>query len=697
MKKLPLLLLFFTIIISINSQIKVDYDSVKAQPFDNGKMWTFDYPPSLYFEETYDFKADEEWLKDVRLSALRIPGCSSSFVSEDGLIMTNHHCSEGHRDKVQNEGEELSKTGFYAATQGEERKVPGLYAEQLVLIKDVTDVIQEKIDAGKTEDEKLENKKNAIEELQKKYSDDSGLSCKVVEYYNGGKYSLHGMKRFDDVRLVFMPEEKIGYFGGDFDNFTFPRYNLDCTFFRVYENDKPIKTENYYKFSTSGAQLEEPLFVIGFPGRTSRLKTVSQLEFNRDYTYRNSSFLFDEYYKRLEELKKVNPENADSYEAIKVRIGNGQKVITNVYKGLLDDYMMARKKAFERELKEKVSTDEELSDKYSDLWTKVENLQTELAEYYPTASALSISRRWNSDYFKMADEIIEFATEMKKPENQRSEEYSADLDSLKKSIFPNDFDEALQKMKLAYNLEYMRLNLGNDDLLNKVFGNDNIEELLTKSSLTTKEKLAELLNDSPEEILNSADPFIQFTLLKKERLEEADKIIEEIRDTEEVYTNMLGQVLFKIYGTSIPPDANRSLRINDGILSGFEYNGTVAPEFTTFYGLYDRYYSKDGAYPWDLHEKWFEHEDDLDKSVKFNFVSTNDIIGGNSGSAVINKNAEVVGLAFDGNIQSIIGNFIYLPHNNRMVAVTSQGMIEAIEKIYKANKLADELRNGSTK
>ena len=698
MKRIYFLLIFLVSIIAINSQTKVDYDSVKAQKFDNGKMWTFDYPPTLYFEETYDFSPDEEWLKDVRLSALRIPGCSSSFVSEDGLIMTNHHCSEGHRNKVQQEGEDLSKTGFYAASFEEERQVPGLYAEQLVLIKDVTDEVQEKVREGKTDEEKLANKKSIIEELQNKYSEESGLSCRVVEYYNGGKYSLHGMKRYDDVRLVFMPEEKIGYFGGDFDNFTYPRYNLDCAFFRVYEDGKPIKTENYYKFSENGAQLDEPIFVVGFPGRTSRLKTVAQLKFNRDFSYRNAAFLYDEYYNRLEALKKVNPTNAERYEDIKVAIGNGQKVITNVYKGLQDDYMLARKSAFENELKSKVFADKDLNDKYSEIWDKLEELQKELSEYYPTQAAFSISRRWSSEYFKIADEVIEYAAEIQKSETDRSEKYnSTNIDSLKQSFFPENFDKFLQDMKLAYNIEFMRLNLGDDELLNKVFGNDDIDKILASSYLTSKEKTNELLSKSPDEILNSDDPFIQFAQLKKERLEKANKMVDEIRDTEEVFTNMLGEALFSIYGTNIPPDANRSLRINDGMLNGFDYNGTVAPEFTTFYGLYDRYYSKDGAYPWGLHERWLENESDLDKSVKFNFVSTNDIIGGNSGSAVINKNAEVVGLAFDGNMDSIIGNFIYLPHNNRMVAVTSQGMIEAIQKIYKANKLAEELRSGKIK
>jgi len=696
MKKIALLILL--IAISLQAQINVDYDTVKAQKFDNGKMWTFDYPPTLYFDETYEFTPDDEWFKDVRLSALRIPGCTSSFVSEDGLIMTNHHCSEWHRDKVQKEGEELKLTGFYAETLDEERRVPGLYAEQLVLIKDITDEIQSKIDEGTTESEKLEKKKNAISDLEKKYADETGLNCRVVEYYNGGKYSLHGMKKFDDVRLVFIPEEKIGYFGGDFDNFTYPRYNLDCAFFRVYENDQPVKTENYFKFSENGAQLGEPIFAVGFPGRTSRLKTFSQLKFNRDFAYRNLAFLYDEYYNRLEILKKVNPENADYYEDLRVAIGNGQKVISNVYKGLQDDYMLARKKAFEKELKDKVFADAELKEEYGDIWNKIENLQTELANVYPVQSALTLSRRWNAQYFIMADKIVEMAQELSKPEEERSESYkNVNIDSLKQSIFPEKFDKVLEDMKLAYNLEYMRLNIGDDELLNKLFGDDDVNKILAESYLADKDKTSELLEKSPEEILAVQDPFIQFIQLKKERLDNANNLVKEIRDTEEVYSNMLGQVLFKIYGTNIPPDANRSLRISDGVLKGFEYNGTVAPEFTTFYGLYDRYYSKDGAYPWGLHERWIENESALDKSVKFNFVSTNDIIGGNSGSAVINKNAEVVGLAFDGNMDSIIGNFIYLPHNNRMVSVTSQGMVEAIEKIYKAQKLADELRNGKIK
>ena len=696
------LLIFFSFLFTLNAQVKLD--TVKSQRFDTGKMWSFDYPPTDYFNETYGFQPDENWFEDVRLSALRLRGCTSSFVSADGLMMTNHHCVRGILEEVQKEGEDLIKDGFYAKTLDEERKIPGFYADQLVFIKDVTDEVQKAAETGANADEKAKNKESEIKELTDNLEKEAGLQAQVVSLFNGAKYSLYGYKRYDDIRLVFVPDMEIAYFGGDFDNFTYPRYNLDCSFLRAYENDKPVNSEHFFKFSTEGIQPGEPIFSVGNPGTTQRLKTVEQLEYFRDVVYKNNAYLYDTYYAALEQLKKVDPSRAKEFEDLRVNIGNGQKVISTIYKGLCDPYLMARKKDFQRKLQEAVWNNPELKEQFGKIWENIADTRTEMRKYGPKASALTLSRRYSrffSQYFYIAEDMLELARELQKPEEERAPQYKGDaLDSTIDSIYPENLDTLLENTKLWIQADYIRMNLGDEDsLVQKIFGDKTGKEaakyILSNSVLGSREKAISLMKEGADAILNSGDPFIEFAKTSDEQLPELREKVQEITNTEQVFDDMLGQVIFKIYGTSIPPDANFTLRISDGVLASFNYNGTKAPLFTTFYGLYDRWYSFFKQYPWNLHERWTKIPSDFDLSTPFNFISTNDIVGGNSGSPIINKKAEVVGLAFDGNMDSIVGNFIYMPYNNRCVAVDTRAMIHAFYKIYKADRLADELTSGS--
>jgi len=317
-----LFLILFVSIFPLYAQVNLD--TVKAQKFDNGKMWSFDYPPIDYLKSTYGLKTDEAWFEDVRLSALRLPGCTSSFVSENGLMMTNHHCARAILERLTKEGEDLIKNGFFAKTLAEERKITGYYADQLVLIKDVTDEIQKASADSATTLKKASGKKAKIKEIIDQTSKETGLTCIVIPLFNGGKYSLYGYKRYTDIRLVFAPDMQIAYFGGDFDNFTYPRYDLDCSFFRAYENDKPVNSTNFFKFSLDGIKPGEPIFTVGNPGVTNRMKSIAQIEYARDITYRNNVFLFDNFYYALEDLKKEEPSRAKELEDLKVDIGNFQ-------------------------------------------------------------------------------------------------------------------------------------------------------------------------------------------------------------------------------------------------------------------------------------------------------------------------------------------------------------------------------------
>lgn len=686
---------------SLNAQYSFNPDTVKAGKYDTGKMWTFEFPPYQYLKEKYGFEAAKEWFDDVRLSALRIPGCTASFVSEDGLVMTNNHCARGVQRQVQKEGEDLAKTGFIAATLEEERKIPNYVAEQLVFLQDVTEQITSEINKGKDLKEKISIREKMMKETKAKYEKETGLKCDVTTYYNGSLFFVQGFKVFKDVRLVFQPEEGIGYFGGDPDNFTFPRYNLDCTFYRVYdENGKPVKSKNFFKWSENGAAEGELVFTVGNPGSTNRLRTVAQLEYLRDIQYRNSSFLMNTLYFKLDELKKTNPSKAEEYENLRLAFSNGWKSITQTYKALCDPYLIARKKDFEKKALEFVNSDPSLKATYGDVWKSIATTRAEMKEIDIKLAAFSVNNTYSARHWVIAYELVRYAREMQLPEEKRDTNLqSKRYKDMISNIFPKNFDPVLEAAKLVINLDYMDLNLGKSNhLVAKIFNGKNSEEaakaLLAKTLFKDKETVKSFFAMKPEEILALDDPFIKHFADNYDLIKQLRERQKEVNDTENITFGLVGQILYKMYGTSISPDANRTLRISDGLMEGYNYNGTVAPVKTTFFGLYDRFFSFNKQYPFSLPERWSEIPKDLDLSTPFNFVSTNDIVGGNSGSAIINKNAEVIGLAFDGNIESLVGNFIYLPEENRTVGVDSKGMYEAIRKVYKANKLADELKNG---
>jgi hypothetical protein len=694
--------LFLLVIISIRplfAQANFNADTVKAQKFDTGKMWSFDYPPFDYIEKTYGFKPTQEWFDDVRLSALRVPGCTSSFVSADGLMMTNYHCVEGLVRRVQMEGEDLINNGFFAKTAADERKIPNYYTEKLIFIKDVSEEVNDAIAKGISNEEKAKIKEEKSKELVELYKKETGLNCQFVSLFNGGKFSIYGYKRYDDVRLVFVPEYQAAYFGGDYDNFTYPRYNLDCAFLRAYENDQPVKAENFFKFSTNGIQLGEPIFTVGNPGFTQRLKTVAFLEYQRDITYRNNSYLFDSYFNVLETLKSIAPDKKDEYEQIRRRIGNSQKVFHQVYKGLTDPYLLARKLAFEKEIKEKVFSNKSLKEKYGSIWENISKTRNEMREIGPKISAYTLNNIFSSQYFLIARDFVKLAKEMQKPEAERDVKYKGEkLDSTINALYPEKLDKLLEETKLKIQADYIRMNLGNNDpIVLKLFsdksGKDASDYILANSIVDDRDKFISLAKNDAEKILSSNDPFIYFILETQDKITDLQNKSKEITATEQVFDDMLGQVVFMLYGTNIPPDANFTLRISDGVLQNFDYNGTIAPTVTTFYGMYDRHYSFYKEYPWNIAPSW-DDPSKVDLATPFNFTSTNDIVGGNSGSAVINKNAEIVGLAFDGNMESIYGNFIYMTHNNRCVSVDARGMMEAFEKIYKADRFVKELKEG---
>ena len=676
-------------------------DTVKARRFDTGKMWTFENAPVKYFEKTYHFSPTQGWLDSTRMSALKFANwCSASFVSADGLIMTNHHCVDFITKRIQKKGENIKKTGFYAKTLSDERRVPNLYVDQLVYIRDVTSQVDSAIVKGKTGKENFLLKSKKIKKLEDEYSKATGLICKIVPLYDGAKYSLYGYRRYKDVRLVFIAESEVGLYGGDPDNFTYPRYNPDYSFLRVYEDGKPLKTDYYFKWSSNGAKPGAPLFVVGNPGKTERLKTVAQLEYLRDVSYRNRAYLYEGLRNIFKKIIKKYPDKSQRFKNFYFMLANAAKSMTGELKGLRDPYLMARKAAFEKKFKEAIFADPKLAAKYGHVWKALSELQNEKREYAYKAAVYELNPFLTPVYFNIANKMVDLAKNLKLPEEKRKSEYKAG--KLKETVakfFPENFFLPYEKMNLRLFAGYLALNLGvKNPIYQKLFGgktgNAAVEYALNHSQINTKNKAIALAQKGADAILNSSDPFIYFVLHTKNKREKLAKRMNELNETEKVLENNLGQALYAVYGTSIPPDATFTLRISDGVMKGYHYNGTIAPMFTTFYGIYNRYYSHQKKFPWALPKEWLNNIEDLKLSTPLDFVSTADITGGNSGSPVINEKRQIVGVAFDGNIESLPGEFLYSTKSNRMVAVASQGIIAALGSIYKAKRLVEELKLG---
>jgi hypothetical protein len=679
----------------------INLDTVKVGKYDTGKMWTFEYPPVEYFKEEYNFAPSKEWLDHVRLSALRFSTyCSASFISADGLIMTNDHCGRESATDVNGKEENLNDDGFYAPALADERKVEGLFVDQLVLIKDITNEIQKEMDRGTSNDDKIRREVDIKNEIKEREEKNTGLKIDITSLYNGGRYSLYGYKRYDDVRLVFIPESQLGYFGGDYDNFTYPRYNLDFSFFRVYQNDKPLETLNYLKWNNDGAMENEPVFAVGNPGSSNRLNTVAQLEYARDYQYPQLIEYFGNLVEVFNHLIKTKPEKKDEYTNELLKNTNAQKALEGYLKGLQDPVLMQKKKDFENKFRAAVNKNPKLERMYGSLWGNIASIRKKMSEISRETSLYTINPITSSEYFLIAQEMLNIADELKFSEEQRSEDYKGEkLDSLIRNLLPSDFDKTRNRAQLIDQIKKMYSSSGRDNEYVNQFtkGLDPdkaADNILSRSVLTDETKIKNLIDNGSDAVYNSDDPFISFIENTENRQSALQIELNKNQVEENTFNRELGKALYDVYGTSIPPDATFTLRISDGVVKGFSYNGTIAPPFTTFYGMYDRYYSFNKKFPWDLPARWVNPPDDFDLSVPFNFSATNDIIGGNSGSPVINIKGELVGLAFDGNMESLSGDFIYNPETNRMVCVHTKGITESLSKIYKAGRLAKEIIEG---
>lgn len=677
---------------SIHAQQAISNDTIQPGQFDMGKMWTFDYPPVDYFTKAYHFSPNGDWFDKARLSALRFANyCSASFVSANGLVMTNHHCARESGTAVQHPNENFNKDGFYAKKLNEERRVSELYVDQLIQIADITERVQKAMEKFTDRSQQMAARKKEFGTIIEEYNtrdDWKGLEIQTVTFYSGGKYALYGFKRYTDVRLVFMPELNLGFFGGDYDNFTYPRYDLDCSFFRVYdEKGQPLKTPNYYKFSTKPISENEPVFIIGNPGSTGRLWTISDLNYRKENTLptninylKNRSKILQEYNKTAKNDSIIN--EIFSYE-------NSIKALSGELSGLNDTYLIGRKAAFEKKFTNDVLGNEKIAGKIS-IWNEIENANSQMSTHYADNVFFSGNPTMTGETFAVALTASHYLYALKYNKTRANE-----LKKRLHNLNPPKI-EALDKAFFIAYLTEMTAKMGNtnpwiEGILNGRSPADVADSLFSNTKLKDKTVWNSLVSGDSSAIERIKDPLVDLAKTVSEQYLKSSAILKANTEKLSSLRAELGRILFELYGTTIPPDATFSLRIADGTVKGYNYNGTKAPYQTTYFGLYDRFYSFTGEESWELPKRWQNPPKEL-LAIPMNFASTNDIIGGNSGSPVINKNLEVVGLVFDGNMESLPGRFIYVPDANRSVSVSATGMLGALKYIYKATRLEKELR-----
>ena len=659
-----------------------------------GTMWTFDAPPLEYWKSVHNFTPDARWLDHVRLASVRLPGCSASFVSDRGLVMTNHHCARACITDVSPADTSYQSAGFTAPSQQQEKKCPGLYVDQLQSMTDVTSRIRGKVTAA-TAAARVEQRDAEMQAIQRECQQPPTTICQVVGMYQGGMYSLYKYRRFGDVRLVMAPEETVSFFGGDPDNFTFPRYDLDLTLLRVYENDQPHRPQDFLRWSAGGATEGELVFVTGNPGSTGRLLTVAQMEYLRDVQYPEQLAQLDRNIGMLRTLTQRSEAAKRQYENALFSAENSQKAITGYHAGLLDEKIMTRKRAFERELRNRIAADAKLRAEYGGAWAAIEQAETELksfakqARYYPASG---------STLLNLASALVRLPGQEALHDTLRLAQYRGTaLNNLRTQLgAPIPVDTVLERLNLENWLRAAQQELDpKDPLLVTLLAGRTPEQasvdLLKATQLGDPSVRSELLKGGAAAIAASKDPLIVAVRKLEPTAITVSKRVARLNSIISANAEKVGQAQFAVYGKSLPPDATFTLRISDGVVKGFPMNGTIAPYKTSYYGLYARNAEFDDKPPFNLPARWKEKKNAIDLTTPLNFVSTNDIIGGNSGSPVINRNAEVVGLIFDGNIESLPNRFIFTDEVARSVSVHSRAITEALRKVYGGGWIADEL------
>ena len=674
-------------------------------------MWPFDNPPRKEWKERYNFEPSDAWLEHVRLASVRVEGASASFVSPDGLVMTNQHVGRSAVQKLSTPERNLTRDGFYARTRTEEMPCADFELSVLMSYEDVTSRVKAAVKRASSDIEANAQRGAEIAKVEKESHDKTGLRSEVITLYNGGELWLYRFKVYTDVRLVFAPEEQIAYFGGDYDNFTYPRYSLDITFFRVYENGAPARTDHYFKWSEKGPAEGEFVVLSGNPGSTARLLTAAQLHYHRDS---GNPLQMQSWTSRRDALVRYasrGTEEARRASAARLGLENSIKRLIGQQAGLQNPRLMSKKEADEKKLRAEVARRADLQRAYATAWAQIDlayrglsqmgkriafsTLTPSRVDSFATSFSSPVSR-----LAAIAAVIVRYSGEIAKPNDQRYEEFrGSKLDLLKTGLLSGapvypDMEEAL----LASWLEDVRKTLGpQDPFVRAALAGSTSAEVARRAVSGTRLKdvaFRKTLIEGGAAVAKSDDPMIDLA-------RRVDPVIRQLRtwyedrvqSVESSGGQKIAEARFAVYGKSVSPDANSQLRLSYGKVMGYEEDTTLVPYKTTFYGLYDRAGSFNEKPPYDLPRRFREGRSVLDLSTPFNFAYTADTIGGNSGSPVINRAGEIVGVNFDSNIQKLPNRYAYIDETegSRAVAVHSSAIIEALRKLYGAEKLAAEI------
>jgi hypothetical protein len=663
-------------------------------------MWTFDNPPLEALKKRYDFTPSKQWLDHLRLSSVRFnDGGSGSFVSGTGLVLTNHHVALDQLQKLSSSSTDYARDGFLAHTPKEEIKCPDLELNVLESMEDVTARVTGAASAA-GEDQKAAflARKAEIAKIAKESKEKTGLESEVVTLYQGGEYWLYRYKKYTDVRVVFAPELQAAFFGGDPDNFTYPRYALDMALFRVYENGAPLRSEQHLVINPRGAQAGDLVFVSGHPGSTERLSTLAQLETQRDVGLPLALKALTRKRGVLNTYGKRGAEQRRQIADLLFGIENSLKAIGGEYQGLLDKNLMAKKAQEEKDFRALVDKNPEWKQAYGDAWDLIAGAEKKRVERAKQSGFWSLGRS-SSQLATLAMQIVQYVVEVKKADGERLPGYhEAQLESTRFAMLsPAPVYPEMEEALLADWLTFVQEELGAEDPFVKgclggkapaavaheaLAGTKIADPKVRESLLEGGEAAVSASTDSLLALAKKADPFLRE--IRKWREDNIDSV-------ETAASEKIGRARFAVYGKSVCPDATFTLRLSYGTVSGYSMNGTVAPPKTTLLGLFERSQSFDNQPPFNLVARFVERRDKLDLGTPMNFVCTCDIIGGNSGSPIVDRQGALVGLVFDGNIESLVGNYVYLEDTNRCVGVHTAVMLEALRKLYDAGFLVDEL------
>ncbi|MBL8898527.1 MAG: S46 family peptidase [Planctomycetes bacterium] len=674
-----------------------------AARFDEG-MWLFSHPPTQQIKERYGFEPTPQWLEHVQKSCVRVStGGSGSIVSADGLVMTNHHVASDILEKLSSKERNLLELGFFAKETKDEERCPDLHLDVLWSIEDVTARV-ESAAAGLATAEAGAARRKAMTAIEDEAKQANGLHCEVVTLYQGGRYHLYQYKRYTDVRLVYAPESQIAFYGGDNDNFEYPRFCLDVTFFRIYENDLPLKPQHYLQWSANGSAADELVFVAGHPGSTQRLNTVAHLRYLRDTFVPAALMRLMRQEVWLQTFSGKSSEHARVAKGDLFSVQNSRKVYVGRLAALLDPQVFAAKQAEEDALRAALEKSLEWKSKWGGAWAEIERAEVVAAEIYRRYAALGgPSLNLNADLARFATLIVRMNAELGKPSGERLREFGdAALEQVRSDLAsPAPIYPDLEVMRLESALSYLAETLGaSDPIVVAAFAGKSAraraEECILGTALRDIEKRKALAEAGAEAIAASSDPLIVLVRTLDPHARALRKRMEdEVVSVERQAYAKISAARFAVQGESVYPDATFTLRLTYGAVKGYQDGGKPIAPFTNFAGLYAKASERSGEPAYALPKSWAAVRDKLALSTtEFNFVSTTDIIGGNSGSPVINRAGEVVGLIFDGNIQSLVGNYAYSETQARSVSVDSRALIAALEQVYGAERIVRELRGG---